>query len=138
MIGSIRIKEATIEDLIEIWVLEGRCFRDQALSLDELHGLYQSLTIKVFIARAPELLGYAIGGMTGESGKLWGKLYSLGVHPSARGTGIGFKLLEALEAWFGRLGAAFPELTQARQAKRIELYRKGGSRIVLPVTEEDM
>jgi len=138
MIGSIRIKEATIEDLIGIWVLEKRCFRDQALSLDELHGLYQSLTIKIFVARAPELLGYAIGGVSGESGKLWGKLYSLGVHPSARGKGIGFKLLEELEAWFENLGAVFPEMTEARQAKTIELYRKGGTRIVLPLTEEDI
>ncbi len=134
MIGSIRIKEATIEDLIGIWVLEKRCFRDQALSLDELHGLYQSSTIKVFIARAPELLGYAIGGVSGERGQL----YSLGVHPSARGKGIGFKLLEELEAWFERLGAAFPEMTKARQVKTIELCRKGGTRIALPLTEEDI
>lgn len=85
--------------------------------------------VSFYVARAEgRLLGF---GAIVDRGDGWAEIKRMYVVPDARGRRIGRRLLEALEAHAGRLGAERVRLeTGVRQPEALGLYRSAGYREV--------
>ncbi|MEM3921558.1 MAG: N-acetyltransferase [Nitrososphaerota archaeon] len=103
---SIRIEQASLDDLEELYDLERKCFGGDAYTRSILRLLLidpSSIPLKAVNAEG-ELVGSAIGRIEKIGGKVLGRVYTLDVRPDFRRRGIGAALLKRLEEEFRRLG----------------------------------
>lgn len=125
MTGNIR--RATLADLDALIALERDCFASDRLSRRSFrHMLTQAhADLVVHVADDDALHGYAL--LLHHRGTQLGRLYSIAVHPSARGLGSGRALLRAIEAIAVERGCSSIRLEVATGNKAaIALYRDEG------------
>jgi ribosomal protein S18 acetylase RimI-like enzyme len=125
-------REATTADLDALLALEQACYPpNQAYSREE----YRYALGK---AKAVNLLWEdEKGNVTGFVGafhhRIWrlGHIYTVNVHPSERGRGLGLRLMDEAESRLRRLGMKAVVLeVNVENAAAIRLYEKGGYRLV--------
>ncbi len=91
------IEPATLADVNQLVVLEQTLFLTDCCSRKNFRYLIQHATVIVVrTEKTSTIIGYAILLKRKNSRKM--RIYSLGVAPSTRNTGIGAKLVAALEA----------------------------------------
>lgn len=132
--GAILIRMATMADVGPIVEMETLCFARPEEQLGErtvraLVRNRRSLTLVAAAAEGgamPQCLGWAGGFLGLRSAEPWGRVFSLAVHPAARGRGLGQTLLEESVAAMTQRGArrVFLEVREGNPA--INLYRRLG------------
>ncbi|MDT8428317.1 MAG: GNAT family N-acetyltransferase/peptidase C39 family protein [Pseudomonadales bacterium] len=123
---QILIREARETDLEALHALETSCFASDRLSRRRLRHWIQARNREFLVAdHDGRLLGYGLVLFHGKT--RLARLYSLAVDSSARGTGLGRSLLQALEAASAHRGRLFMrlEVAQDNQAA-ILLYQQSG------------
>lgn len=144
---TIRLRPATSHDLDALCRLEQGAFTGDRFSRRQLWHLLNRAHAETWVIEALEcpeallpgrLLGY--GTLLFRQGSRRARLYSFGIHPDARGGGLGRRLLEALEAAARSRGSARLGL-EVRVDNRVALalYRRMGFRLErwLPEYYED-
>lgn len=92
-------RKATIQDLDTILKIEQLVFNTDSYPPFVIRQLFDISGHYFVVAEAEnKILGFVIGGLNTEEQKSW--ILSLGVHPEARGKGIGKQLTERLIAIF--------------------------------------
>ena len=100
------IREATLENLNEIYKIEIECFAENAFTHSQLEYCLRSPEfVKLIASVNGELAGFIIGLLESSEGKTIGHVYTLDVKRKFRRMGIGSALLEALEEIFINRGA---------------------------------
>lgn len=103
---SLEIREATLEELDEIYEIETECFIEDAFTYHQLEYCLRSVDFLTLIASVNrEAAGFIIGSLEGSRKKIVGHVYTLDVKRKFRRMGIGSALLEALEEIFISKGA---------------------------------
>ncbi|PMR73855.1 GNAT family N-acetyltransferase [Billgrantia endophytica] len=132
---TVTLRQASTRDLASLFRLEQLAFTSDHFSRRQLWHLLNrahALTLVVECAASDggeaRLLGY--GTLLLRRGSRRVRLYSFCVHPDARGSGLGRRLLEALEAEARSRGAEVLGL-EVRADNRIALglYRRMGFRL---------
>ena len=103
---SIRIEQASLEDLERMYELERTCFGRDAYSKQFLRLLLidpSSIPLKAVMGEG-EIVGSAIGRVEKIGGQVVGHVYTLDVRPDFRRRGVGAALLKSLENEFKKLG----------------------------------
>jgi ribosomal-protein-alanine N-acetyltransferase len=103
---SIRIEQASLEDLETLYELERICFGRNAYSKQFLRLLLvdpSSIPLKA-VTEKGELVGSAIGRVEKIGSQVVGHVYTLDVRPDFRRRGVGAALLKSLENEFRKLG----------------------------------
>jgi ribosomal-protein-alanine N-acetyltransferase len=120
------IEPATMADLDQLVFLEQSLFMTDRCSRRNLRYLIQRATVIVVrTEKTDEIAGYAI--LLGRKNSRKNRIYSLGVAPSARNTGIGSKLVGALEAMACKANCTMLTLeVNDRNKAAIVLYNKCG------------
>lgn len=132
---TIRLRQATGHDLDALHRLEQTAFEGDRFSRRQLWHLLNRAHAETWVfEREPEdtapgrLLGY--GTLLFRHGSRRARLYSFCVHPEARGTGLGRRLLEALEGAARVRGAERLGLeVRADNRVALRLYRREGFRL---------
>ncbi len=74
-----------------------------------------------------ELLGFAVGAVSGMGETAWGELESVAVRGASRRRGVGRELCRAMVSWCGKEGAGTVELeVRSGSAGAIAMYREMG------------
>jgi len=103
---SLEIREATLEELDEIYEIETECFIEDAFTYHQLEYCLRSVDFLTLIASVNrEAAGFIIGSLEGSRKKIVGHVYTLDVKRKFRRMGVGSALLEALEKIFITRGA---------------------------------
>ncbi|MGE4535152.1 GNAT family N-acetyltransferase [Halomonas sp.] len=142
---TVQLRRATGHDLDALYRLEESAFSGDRFSRRQLWHLLNRAHAETWVlerdaeALSPaRLLGY--GTLLFRHGSDRARLYSFGIHPDARGAGLGRRLLEALEAAARARGSARLGL-EVRVDNRVALalYRRMGFRLErwLPEYYED-
>lgn len=130
----ISIRPAESKDVTALVSLEHACFTNDRLSQRSFRHYVKAEHSELFVAENPDtespvkLIGYGL--IWCHKGTRLARLYSLAVHPEARGLGLANSLLNALEikaAERGRLSMRL-EVAEHNDAA-IQLYKKRGYRI---------
>ncbi|HEX9626544.1 MAG TPA: GNAT family N-acetyltransferase [Acidiferrobacterales bacterium] len=106
MNAAAELRRAGAADLARIAALEAACFTagDGGFSRRQLRALLANPRAHWLIAGDA---GAAACWLTAGNGRQrWARLYSLAVHPAARGRGLARHLLAAGDAWMARAGLA--------------------------------
>jgi ribosomal protein S18 acetylase RimI-like enzyme len=96
---GLQIRAAGLEDLEELLVLEQACFQGDRISRRQFRYLLTRGNARTLVAtdpHIPQLLGYVM--VLFSRGTSLARLYSIAVSASARGRGVGRRLVEAAEA----------------------------------------
>jgi ribosomal protein S18 acetylase RimI-like enzyme len=123
---------ASDKDLDLVVSLESHLFkREDRFSPRRLLDLIRGENAYVLLCwQAGACVGYGIALRTKlRNGRYKGRIYSLGVVRQKRRTGIGARILVALEAWLIKHGASFITL-ETRFGKNVLFYEKRGYRPV--------
>ncbi|GAB6190456.1 GNAT family N-acetyltransferase [Desulfocastanea catecholica] len=120
------IEPATLADVDQLVVLEQTLFMTDCCSRKNFRYLIRHATVIVVrTEKAGTIVGYAILLRRKNSRKM--RIYSLGVATSTRNTGIGAKLIAALEAIAGEANCTMLTLEVSDNNKEaIRLYTKYG------------
>lgn len=125
------LRPALPGDLDALYQLEHVCFDTECFNRRQLAHLLKGANAVTLVATTAqdELLGY--GMLLFRRNSQRARLYSFGVRPSARGGGIGRRLLTALEAEAYRRGSALLAL-EVRVDNRVALgfYRRADFKLV--------
>lgn len=118
------LRPATPDDLTKLVALEAATFDYSQLGRQSFRRLMNSPSAHLFVLESDQqLLGYSLL-LTRKGSKVW-RLYSIAVAASARGTGVGRKLLEHALALAKENGAAALSLeVKVDNKAAIELYRR--------------
>lgn len=118
------LRPATPDDLTNLVALEAETFDYSQLGRQSFRRLMNSPSAHLFVLeKDQQLLGYSLL-LTRKGSKVW-RLYSLAVAATARGTGVGRKLLEHALALAKNSGAAALSLeVKVDNNAAIELYRR--------------
>lgn len=96
---GLRVRAAGLDDLEDLLALEQACFQGDRISRRQFRYLLtrgNARTLVATEARLPGLLGYVM--VLFSRGTSLARLYSIAVRASARGRGVGRRLVEAAEA----------------------------------------
>jgi ribosomal protein S18 acetylase RimI-like enzyme len=96
---GLQIRAAGLEDLEELLALEQACFQGDRISRRQFRYLLTRGNARTLVAtdpHIPQLLGYVM--VLFSRGTSLARLYSIAVSASARGRGVGRRLVEAAEA----------------------------------------
>ncbi|HSM26688.1 MAG TPA: GNAT family N-acetyltransferase/peptidase C39 family protein [Thioalkalivibrio sp.] len=96
---GLQIRAAGLEDLEELLALEQACFQGDRISRRQFRYLLTRGNARTLVAtdpHVPQLLGYVM--VLFSRGTSLARLYSIAVSASARGRGVGRRLVEAAEA----------------------------------------
>ncbi len=125
-IGKLRLRPARLSDLDALWALEQTCFRTDRFSRRSYARALTSprATLRV-IEQAGQLM--AAGLLFTRADSAAARLYSIAVHPAARGLGLGRRMLRALELAARKNGCQEMRLeVAARNKAALALYRESG------------
>lgn len=130
------IRPGQIADIPALVRLEEACFDSDRLSRRSFQHMLTRAKAALFVAESAEapgeLLGYGL--VLFHLGTALARLYSLAVHPSTRGRGIGLGLLEHAEAEARRHDCVALRLeVRADNAAAIALYEGRGYRRLMPL-----
>jgi ribosomal-protein-alanine acetyltransferase len=120
------LRDATLADIEHLISLETLCFAGDRLSRRSFRRFLASPGASLRVARAGRaVLGYAL--ILFRAGSGLARLYSIAVHPEARGSGVGTALLKdaAMTARKRGRGALVLEV-RADNKGAIDLYRRTG------------
>lgn len=121
--GSSRLRRGAERDIAALVELEQAVFAGDRLSLRQFrHHLDAPSTDLIVAANAGAVDGYAL--LFRRRGSLIGRVYSIAVAPSARGQGLGDRLLQRLES-----------IARARGLSEIRLEVRKDNRIALALYE---
>jgi len=96
MTNTFSIKNATKTDLKEVLILDQICFQEDAFSMRQFSYLLKKANGEFIVVKNKQkLVGYIIF-LRRKNGKKY-RIYSLAIHPDARGLGIAKQLLEYAE-----------------------------------------
>ena len=132
----VTIRPGSVADIPALVQLEETCFESDRLSRRSFHHMLTRAKASLFVAEAPEadgrILGYGL--VLFHLGTALARLYSLAVHPDARGRGIGMKLLDYAEAETRRHDCVALRLeVRADNAAAIALYEGRSYRRIMPL-----
>jgi ribosomal protein S18 acetylase RimI-like enzyme len=130
------IRAGRLADIPALVRLEETCFETDRLSRRSFHHMLTKAKASLFVAEAEgtdgELLGYGI--VLFHLGTALARLYSLAVHPEARGRGIGVRLLDYAEAETRAHDCVALRLeVRTDNAAAIALYESRGYRRLAPL-----
>jgi len=125
---SIRIENATLDELEILYTIERECFTLEAFSKKQLISLLQSPhSISLLAKMNGEIVGFIIALTYKRKDEKVGHIYTLDVAKKARRKGLGFKLIEYLEQVLREKGVKLCLLeTGINNVAARELYRKLG------------
>lgn len=122
-----KVRPATIADLDAALALERACYPPhQAYSAEEYrYALGRAKAVNLLMEDEQGVAGF-VGAFHHRSWRA-GHVYTVNVHPSRRGLGLGRKLMEACEAELARLGMTRVLLeVNVENADAIRLYERCG------------
>jgi len=125
---TLRIKQATIEDLEKLYNIEKECFTFEAFSKGQIASLLKaSNSVSLVAEENNEILGFIIGLIYNEQEEKIGHIFTIDVAIKHRRKGVGLKLLKELEKIFIKKGAkaCYLEVRVDNSAAR-QLYHKQG------------
>jgi len=125
---SIRIENATLDELEILYTIERECFTLEAFSKKQLISLLQSPhSISLLAKMNGEIVGFIIALTYKRKDEKVGHIYTLDIAKKARRKGLGFKLIECLEQVLREKGVKLCLLeTGINNVAARELYRKLG------------
>jgi len=131
--GSVTIRAGSVADIPALVQLEETCFETDRLSRRSFHHMLTRANASLFVAEADaEILGYGV--VLFHFGTALARLYSLAVHPEARGRGIGIRLLDYAEAETRSHDCVALRLeVRADNSTAISLYESRGHRRLMPL-----
>ena len=123
------IREATLEDLDALYAIEVECFATDRLSRRRMKHWIQAQNRVLLVAHnSSGLVAYGLALL--HRGTRLARLYSIAVTAAGRGTGLGTRLLKALETAAAEKGRLFMRLEVARDNESaIALYKNHGYQI---------
>ena len=125
-----RLRRTRPSDLDALVAVERACFdaRDGAFSRRQLHALLHNPNAYWLIASDGHAMGCWLSCGNGRA--RWARLYSLAVHPAARGQGRGGQLLAAGRRWMRaqRLAVCYAEVSAGNRPARA-LYARHGFQV---------
>lgn len=125
-IGKLRLRAARLSDLDALWALEQTCFRTDRFSRRSYARALASPRAILRVIEQPGVL-LAAGLVFTRADSAAARLYSIAVHPAARGLGLGRRLLTALETAARKSGCREMRLeVAARNKAALALYRESG------------
>ncbi|XOV77410.1 MAG: GNAT family N-acetyltransferase/peptidase C39 family protein [Aestuariibacter sp.] len=132
--SNITVRPSVLKDLNALVSLEQACFSTDRLSQRSMRHYIKAEHSELLVAEKTDesgdtsLLGYGL--IWCHKGTRLARLYSLAVHPQARGLGLAGKLMDALEQQAAHRGRLFMRLEVAENNEAaIQLYKKRGYRI---------
>lgn len=123
------IRPALVTDFASLVRLEKRCFTGDMISDRSFRRFLKGDTSRVLLALSDqdEALGYGL--LLLHRGTSLARLYSLAINPEAKGQGLGFQLMQALETEAKTAECRFIRLeVHINNAAAIALYRRNGYR----------
>jgi len=122
------IRPAAPKDLDALETIENTVFPGDRLSRRAMrHHVGHRRNVLVVVERDGVVLGYALVAL--RSGSALARLYSIALVPEASGTGLGARLLDAVEQASADRGATVMRLeVRADNAAAIRLYERRGYR----------
>ncbi len=133
---AVAIRPGTLADIPALVQLEETCFETDRLSRRSFHHMLTKAKASLFVAETADapgvILGYGI--VLFHLGTALARLYSLAVHPEARGRGAGVQLLDRAEAETRTHDCVALRLeVRADNAAAIALYEGRGYRRLIPL-----
>ena len=129
------IRPGQVADIHALLRLEEVCFDTDRLSRRSFNHVLTRAKASLFVAEAEPggaIIGYGL--VLFHLGTALARLYSLAVHPSQRGLGIGIQLLDYAEAETRRHDCVALRLeVRADNAAAIALYERRGYRRLIPL-----
>lgn len=122
----IKYSKAALKDLESIVSIEQQVFHTDSYPPFVIRQLFDISGDYIIVAKETDkVLGYVIGGINTDKKEAW--VLSLGVHPDARGKGIGKKLMDALIKIFNAQSTEQIALTvYPDNAAAIKIYKDLG------------
>ena len=129
MTNTLHYRIATPDDLDALLALETQCFSHDRLSRRSFrHWLNDPKGILLLAEEGSSVLAYGLVWCL--QGTRLARLYSMAVHPDARGRGLAFSVLSQLEGLARERGFLTMRLeVDTRNAAAIGLYERAGYRI---------
>lgn len=125
-------RDATMDDLDALLALEQACYPpNQAYSREEYrYALARAKAVNLLWEDGKGRVTGFVGAFHHRAWRL-GHVYTVNVHPSERGRGLGLRLMDEAEARLRRMGmkAVLLEVNVENEAA-IRLYEKGGYRLL--------
>jgi ribosomal-protein-alanine N-acetyltransferase len=125
---QITIEDASIRHLDRLYEIETRCFESEAFTKQQIASLLTDYNSISLVAKANgEIVGFIIGMLYSENGKIVGHILTVDVLPEHRRKGIGLRLLKEIEEIFKGKGVNVCVL-EAREDNiaALRLYQKLG------------
>jgi len=127
----IAIRPATLADLDAALALERACYPpNQAYGAEEYrYSLGRAKAVNLLMEDEAGVAGF-VGAFHHRAWRV-GHVYTVNVHPSRRGLGLGRQLMDACEAELARLGMERVVLeVNVENADAIRLYERGGYKLL--------
>lgn len=126
------IRNATIDDLDDLVLIEAECFMDDAFTKNQLEYCLKSSDFVTLVALLDEaVVGFVTGSVEFLGGETAGHVYTLDVKQCHRERGFGGKLLDAFESVLAGkgVGTIYLEVRVDNVPAR-RLYSKRGYRLL--------
>ena len=125
---SISVRQATVNDLEELYEIERECFTVEAFTKEQIMLLLQdSNSVSLTAQTNGEIAGFIIGLIQHIRGVKTGHICTIDVAVKHRRKGVGEKLLKEIEEIFARKGVKICYLeARVDNVAALELYRKQG------------
>jgi len=125
---SISVRQATVNDLEELYEIERECFTVEAFTKEQIMLLLQdSNSISLTAQTNGEIAGFIISLTEHIRGVKTGHICTIDVAVKHRRKGVGEKLLKEIEEIFARKGVKICYLeARVDNVAALELYRKQG------------
>jgi len=125
---QITIEDASPKHLDKLYEIESRCFEKEAFTKQQIASLLASYNSVGLIAKLNgEIVGFVIGMLHRENGKMVGHVLTVDVLPEHRRKGVGLRLLKEIEDIFRGKGAEVSVLeVREDNIAALRLYQKLG------------
>jgi ribosomal-protein-alanine acetyltransferase len=126
------IEDASLRDLDRLFEIEMHCFKEEAFTKRQIAQLLKDYSAISLVAKEnSKIIGFAIGMIYFNRNASVGHILTIDVSPANRRKGVGWKLLQAIEAILKDKGVKTSTLeVREDNVAAINLYKKLGYQVI--------